>query len=211
MTHRSGPWLGAEAARRLAARDGVEVFARPAGVDVVGLLGHVDIHPPLTIAEIACVQDSFAFEFADDHRAFLAAGLPLGQGWPDWRHGSAEQLRDALTSPVIGVLFDVEHNAFWDHRWGDRPANAGARTRLARGRLARVPQLVPVYGHRYLPAGRGTFGHPVLSIHQTDIICYGTDLVDYMYQEFGFGPGIERTDPRWRPRPTVGFWSELMN
>jgi hypothetical protein len=210
MTHGSGQWLGTEAARRLATRNGADV-APLAGVDVVGLVGYVDIHPPLTETEIARVQDAFAFEFADDHRAFLAAGLPLGQGWPDWRHGSADQLRDALTSPVIGVLFDVEHNAFWHHRWGDRPADASARLRLAQDRLTRVPQMVPVYGHRYLPAGRGSFGHPVLSIHQTDVICYGTDLIDYVYQEFGFGPGAERTDPWWQPRPTVAFWSELID
>ena len=35
--------------------------------------------------------------------------------------------------------------------------------------------MIPVYAHRYLPAGRGTHGHPVLSIWQTDIIVYGTD------------------------------------
>jgi hypothetical protein len=207
MTQRSGQWLGAEAARRLATRDGEEVA--PRNVDVVGLVGHVDIHPPLAEAEIDRIQETFVFEFADDHRAFLAAGLPLGEGWPDWRHGTADQLRDALTSPAIGVLFDVEHNAFWDHSWGNRPADACTRSRLARDKLAEVPQMVPIYGHRYLPAGRGTFGHPVLSIHQTDVICYGMDLVDYVYQEFGFGAGFERTDPRWLPQPTVAFWSAL--
>ena len=39
--------------------------------------------------------------------------------------------------------------------------------------------------HRYLPAGRGNYGHPVLSIYQTDIIVYGTDLADYIDNEFG--------------------------
>jgi hypothetical protein len=208
MTHRSGECLGAEAARRLAARDGIEV-AHPPGV--VGLRGYVELHSPLTQAEITRAQNAFGFEFADDHRAFLATGLPVGDGWPNWRHGTADQLQAALNSPVLGVLFDVEHNAFWDQRWGECPADARARLRLAQHRLAQVPQLVPIYGHRYLPGGRGTFGHPVLSIHQTDIICYGTDLVDYMYQEFDAGTGFERSDPRWQPRPTVAFWSELID
>jgi hypothetical protein len=210
VADRSGEWLGAEAARRLATLDGVEA-SPPHGAEVVGLLGRAELHPPLTDAEFTHVQDSFAFEFADDHRAFLAAGFPLGEGWPDWRHGSAEQLRDALTSPAVGVLFDVEHNAFWHHRWGERPADIRARVQLVGEKLADVPHMVPVYAHRYLPAGRETFGHPVLSIHQTDVICYGTDLVDYVYQEFGAGTGYERTDPRWRPRPTVAFWSELID
>lgn len=208
MTRGSGEWLGAEAARRLTARDGVDVNDRSG---TIGLQRLIELHPPLTEAEIVCVQDAFEFEFANDHRAFLSAGLPLGEGWPDWRHGSADELQAALMSPVLGVLFDVEHNGFWDRRWDARPADARARMRLAQDRLARVPQMVPIYGHRYLPAGRGTFGHPVLSIHQSDIICYGTDLVDYMYQEFDAGVGFERTDPRWRPRPTVAFWSELID
>ena len=38
--------------------------------------------------------------------------------------------------------------------------------RSARYQLARVPQLIPVYSHRYLPGGRGTFGQPVLSLVQ---------------------------------------------
>jgi hypothetical protein len=209
MTHRSGQWLGAEAARRLGTADRVEV-APPAGVEAIGLFGYVEIQPPLADAEIDCIEGTFGFEFADDHRAFLTACLPVGKGWPDWRHGSAEQLHDALTSPVIGVLFDVEHNAFWDRSWGECPADARARSRLARDRLAEVPQMVPIYGHRYLPAGRGTFGHPVLSIHQTDVICYGTDLVDYVYQEFGIGVGVARTNQRWRPQPTVAFWCDLI-
>jgi hypothetical protein len=210
VVHGSGESLGAEAARRLATRDGVEVFP-PHGVEIVGFLGYVELHGPVTDAEFDRLQNGFAFEFADDHRAFLAAGLPSGDGWPDWRHGTAEQLRDALMSPVTGVLFDVEHNVFWDHRWGERPADIRARLQLAAERLAAVPQMVPVYAHRYLPAGRGSFGHPVLSICQTDVICYGTDLVDYVYQEFGAGAGYERNDPLWRPRPTVAFWSELID
>jgi hypothetical protein len=210
MARGSGQWLGADAARLLATGDRAEATPPPR-VETVGLFGYVEIHPPLTDTEITCLQETFVFEFADDHRAFLAAGLPRGERWPDWRHGTAEQLRDALTSPVIGVLFDVEHNAFWDRNWGECPADARARSRLARNKLAQVPQMVPIYGHRYLPAGRGTSGHPVLSIHQTDVICYGTDLVDYVYQEFGFGTGFERTDPRWRPHPTVAFWSESID
>jgi hypothetical protein len=45
--------------------------------------------------------------------------------------------------------------------------------------------MIPVYGHRYLPAGSGGFGHPVLSIYQADIIIYGTDLAAYIDREFG--------------------------
>jgi hypothetical protein len=51
--------LGEEAARRLAQAGGYE------------------IGPGLTDAEFARIERKYEFEFADDHRAFLAAGLPL--------------------------------------------------------------------------------------------------------------------------------------
>lgn len=45
--------------------------------------------------------------------------------------------------------------------------------------------MVPVYSHRYLPAGRDTSAHPVLSIHSLhDTVIYGLDLADYVDREF---------------------------
>ncbi|HEV2637629.1 MAG TPA: hypothetical protein VGX23_20925 [Actinocrinis sp.] len=83
---------------------------------------------------------------------------------------------------------------------------------VARERLALVPQMVPVYGHRYLPPGRGTYGHPVLSMYQTDIVSYGSDLAEYVVKEFG---GAELREVvggagGGELRLAVPFWSELM-
>ncbi|MFC0437881.1 hypothetical protein [Kutzneria buriramensis] len=169
--------------------------------------------PGLTDAEFAAVEDMYGFTFADDHREFLAAALPVDddrvRGWPDWRDGDPAVLRQMLDWPVEGVLFDVEHNVMWDEGWGPQPHTVDERLAIARSRLAGVPRLVPVYGHRYLPAGRGSCGHPVLSVYQTDIIYYGVDLSDYIHQEFG-GPGLERSDPRWQPVATVPFWRDFL-
>lgn len=170
----------------------------------------VDIEPGLTEVELDAVEHRFGFQFADDHREFLAAGLPVGRRWPNWRDDRDEHLRELLAWPVDGVLFDVEHNVFWRSGWGARPVGLADTLMVAREQLTTVPQMVPVYSHRYLPAGRGTFGHPVLSMYQTDIIVYGLDLVDYISQEFGAGAGIDRTDARWRPQVTVAFWRELV-
>ncbi|MFC4071794.1 hypothetical protein [Actinoplanes subglobosus] len=191
MTGITGGELGREAARRLAER------CR-------------DIQPGLTGAEFDRIEQSYGFAFADDHRAFLAAGLPVGGSWPDWRNGDPQVLRDKLTWPVEGVLYDVEHNAYWNNGWGERPAQTSVAVGRARKHLATVPTLVPVYSHRYLPAGRDTSGHPVMSMYQTDIIYYGMNLLDYVYQEFSAGPGIRRSDPRWEPLATVPFWRDLV-
>ncbi|MFD8826852.1 hypothetical protein ACFV1C_31425 [Streptomyces sp. NPDC059605] len=160
------------------------------------------IGPGLTERELDAVEARFGFTFSADHRVFLAAGLPHGSSrWPDWRNGDPEELAGRLAQPVEGVLFDVEHNAFWHPAWPSRPAEKSEALRVARTELENVPQLVPVYGHRYLPGTAGEYGHPVLSVHQTDIILYGNDLADYIQYEFaGRSSGLPA-------RAAVGFWS----
>lgn len=199
--------LGAAAAARLARFEGRECR----------------IAPGLTVAEFARVEAEFGFEFADDHRAFLAAGLPLSipyddppgvfrtssDPWPNWRDGDPEVLRDRLNWPVEGLLFDVEHNVYWDAAWGERPEELGRALEIARVNLADVPKLVPLYAHRYLPDGHGTYGHLVLSVWQTDIICYGADLSDYIEREFG-APRRTLDDAAKSPRATVGFWRDFL-
>ncbi|MFJ4568238.1 hypothetical protein ACIP4U_32085 [Streptomyces caelestis] len=200
MISNEGVRLGAEAARRLAQT------------------GLYEFEPGLTDAEFTRIEREYGFEFADDHRAFLAAGLPVNvppedgqtwsRPWPEWRGGDSDSLRRQLGWPVEGVLLDVEHNGFWYEGWGERPADGTAALATARHHLAEAPVLVPVYAHRYLPAGRGGFGHPVLSMWQTDIIYYGLDLADYMHQEFDEARG--EVDDGWSPRTTAPFWRDLL-
>lgn len=192
MTETTGAALGEEAARRVARK-------------------RRDIQPGLTDAEFDQIERRYGFEFADDHGAFLAVCLPVGsRNWPDWRNGDPEDLRHKLAWPIEGVIFDVEHNAYWHGGWGERPAESAAAVELAREHLSTVPTLVPVYSHRYLPAGRGAPSHPVLSVYQTDIIYYGMNLLDYVYQEFSAGPGINRSESQWQPQATVPFWREFL-
>ncbi|MEU6432461.1 hypothetical protein ABZ860_41705 [Microbispora sp. NPDC046973] len=199
MTGRKGSQLGMEAAHRLAQ------------------LGCCEIEEGLSEAELTRIEHEYGFEFADDHRAFLAAGLPVhgprkeGQTWenpwPDWRNGDPDALRKHVEWPVDYLLWDVEHG-HWRSSWGKRPNDSLEAVELARVRLADVPRMVPVYGHRFLPAGRGTLGHPVLSMWGTDIIYYGTDLLDYIDQEFR-NPRPEHVET-WQPHATVSFWQDYL-
>lgn len=164
----------------------------------------VSVGPGLSDGEVGVVQDRFGFRFAADRRSFLQAGLPLGRGWPDWRGGDAEELRGWLEQPVSGVLFDVKQG-FWYPGWGERPEGRREAVRLAEMRLRDVPQLVPVYSHRYLPGIADQSGHPVLSVHQTDIVYYGNDLADYLHREFG-DPSAD-LGGAWA---SVPFWSYFL-
>jgi hypothetical protein len=180
--------------------------------------GHYEIGPGLTDEEFTRVERDYDLEFADDHRAFLAAGLPLNRPaekgqtrakpWPDWRDGSPGDLHQQLGWPVEGALFDVGNNALWHPSWGQRPVELSQALSTARRHLAQAPAMIPVYAHRYLPAGQGTYGHPVLSMYQTDIIIYGHDLADYVDNEFGSAE--RRIGADWTPPPMVPFWSEFL-
>ena len=188
MTAQSSPPLTLEAAR-----------------DLQRLL-RAEIGPGLTERELDTVERRFGFTFSADHRVFLAAGLPNGsRRWPDWRNGDPEDLAEWLFQPVEGVLFDVEHNSFWHPDWSPRPAETSDALQVARSELASVPPLVPIYSHRYLPGTAGECGHPVLSVHQTDIIIYGNDLSDYVHHEFAGRAS------RLPAQATVGFWSYFVN
>ena len=165
--------------------------------------GRSPIKPGLTDDEFAAIEARFGFTFADDHRAFLAAGLPTGRRWVDWRDGDPDELRERLAWPVEGVLYDVEQNDFWYAGWGPRPADPVQAAGTAKALLLTAPRLIPVYSHRFLPAGRGAAGHPVLSVMQTDVICYGADLLDYLQVEFAGAKAAPC-------RSTVDFWSRLV-
>lgn len=207
MVISAGEALGVRAARQLAQLEGRDCR----------------IEPGLTDAEFDRCEAQFGFEFADDHRAFLSAGLPVSiieddppgvirtyrDPWPDWRDGDPDVLRSRLDWPVEGVLFDVEHNVFWPDEWGERPAELQQALDVARGYLAAVPKLVPIYGHRYLPAGHGSHGHLVMSVWQTDIIVYGDDLADYIRREFAASPEV-LSDALPNARATVEFWRDFL-
>lgn len=67
--------------------------------------------------------------------------------------------------------------------------------------------MIPVYAHRCLAAGRGTFGTPVYSNWQTDVIYYGIDLVRYIAREFG---GKSELDADRESIERVSFWDDLV-
>ena len=160
----------------------------------------------LSTSERQQVEARYRVRFPPDLSAFLSAGLPIGNGFPDWRNEDLTQIADRLAWPADGICFDIEHAGFWWPEWGQQPSSLDDAFRLARARVAEAPQLVPLYGHRYLPAEPYESGNPVLSVYQTDIIYYGSDLRSWLAVEFGgAAAGAAAANRRH-----IRFWSELV-
>lgn len=145
----------------------------------------VELSPGLTPGELADVERRFGFEFGADHRDLLLAAVPVDRGWVDWRRDPEAEIRHRLAGPMDGILFDVSHDAFWAASWGPRPSSERDALEQARREVESWPTLIPIFGHRYVPAAPIRPGAPVFSVMQSDVIYYGADLFEYVRREFG--------------------------
>jgi hypothetical protein len=170
---------------------------------IAELLGRVEFDPGLTDAEVERTQQQFDFVFPPDLRELLQVALPRGTQFPDWRSGDVARLRDWLDVPRRGILFDVEYNDYWHPDLNARPCMLEDALSVASEGVKAAPRLIPVFGHRMIPAEPHQAGNPVFSIHQADIICYGFDLADYLRREFSL-EGREAWPDEIRP---IRFWS----
>ena len=161
----------------------------------------------LSSAEFDSVEQRFGFVFPPDLGALLTLGLPVSEGFPNWRSGPHEELQQRLERPTEGICFDIEHNAFWYEPWGARPDDLEQAIDLARSHLATAPRLVPVYSHRYIVAEPSRAGNPILSVVQADIVCYGADLEDYLRREFGEDRSPQ---PQADATGSVPFWGDIV-
>jgi hypothetical protein len=166
----------------------------------------INLQSGLSEQELSAIEARFGISFNPAHRALLAAALPAGEDWMDWRHGAVDVLRRRLNWPIDGIVFDVHQNGFWPRSWGPRPTTPADAERAARQHLERVPPLIPVYSHRCTPAAPAPVGSPVFSVYQSDVIVYGDNLLDYVAREFGVGPRVPTPEDQ---QPKISFWSSL--
>lgn len=167
--------------------------------------------PGLTAAEIDAIEKMYAFEFPPDLKSFLMFALPVNKGFINWRHASSETIKERLNWPYEGMRFDVEANTFWLKEWGDKPHDINEAFRILRKAIDEAPLLIPVAGHRYLPASPNEANNPVFSVYQSDIVYYGIDLQDYLENEFSYyfrGPN-EFSSPRLDLPKHISFWTIL--
>jgi hypothetical protein len=156
----------------------------------------------LTDEEIKLTEIRYGFRFPPDLKSFLQAALPVSPRFPNWRSGRPEDIKKMLDMPKDGVLFDVEHNGFWSEDWGKQPEQMEDALVQVNELFKTAPVLIPVYGHRMLPAEPHDSGNPVFSVHQTDIIVYGNCLADYFMMEWDLPGETVKKDAR-----PIKFWN----
>jgi hypothetical protein len=165
----------------------------------------VSIQRGLSDEELSTIENRFGFQFPPDLKGLLRLGLPVSEKFPDWRNGIPEELNERLNWPFDGMCFDIQHNKFWVDEWGAKPTQLPEAFAVARKQVDKAPRLVPIFGHRYIPAEPNEAGNPVFSVYQTDIICYGNDLASYLSAEFKFeNPFPIPSEPKY-----IRFWGDL--
>jgi hypothetical protein len=162
----------------------------------------------LSEQDLLQVERVHGFRFPPDLRDLLSTVLPAGPRFPDWRHPESNELRQQLAWPFDGIAFDIEHDSFWWNEWGPRPSELPNALSVARAAVALAPRLIPIHGHRYLPAEPDLPGNPVFSVYQTDIIYYGSNLRRYLACEFGDLEWAEATSKTHR---RIRFWTDLVD
>lgn len=150
--------------------------------------------------ELREAQDRYGVRFPPDLVELLLDRRPV-DGW-DWRTDDAG-IRRALEHPLIGLLYDLEHNDLWWPEWGERPPSAGERAEVLTAIVDAAPRLIPLIGHRYIPEQPHESGNPVFSVMQSDIIYYGANLHQYLNNEFHEPCQIGKTRE-------IAFWSEMV-
>lgn len=168
----------------------------------------IRFEPGLSDKEIKFIQRWYEIDFPPDFRAFLQTALPVGSDFPDWRNGNSNSLKTSLLWPADGICFDVQHNDLWfSELFGDRPTSLEAALKIVRRKVAEAPQLIPIYAHRFIPSKPHLPGNPVFSVYQTDIIYYGSDLADYLSNEFK----IDNPSPRPEVERRIDFWEYFVS
>lgn len=157
-----------------------------------------------TSGELEMAQERYGLRFPPDLIELLLDRRPL-DGW-DWRNDDAG-IRRALSHPLDGLLFDLEHNDLWWPEWGERPSSPEERARVLTAVVGAAPRLMPLIAHRYIPETPREVGNPVFSVMQSDVIYYGANLAEYFANEFAYewGATFNIGSPRRIP-----FWSDLV-
>jgi len=161
--------------------------------------------------ETILVETKFGICFPPDLKSFLQMALPVSKPFVNWRAGlngvdEEKEIVSRIQWPWDGLMFDLEHDGYWNESWGVKPDTFEQKIEVAKKQFNNYPKLVPIYAHRYIPSRPCELGNPVFSVYQMDIIYYGVNLVDYFSNEFHLYMPPSIVVPEKPKR--IEFWSD---
>ena len=167
---------------------------------------NIEFKPGLSQTQIEAIQKQFEIIFPPDLKFFLSYAVPVGKNFPDWYSIKSTELLEIIRWPLKGILFDIQHDQFWPEDWGVKPTLLDEALMVAKTEISKVPPLIPIYAHRFIPSEPSLEGNPILSVYQTDIVYYGHDLPSYFSNEFGVpNPYVEAESYR-----VIRFWTDII-
>lgn len=129
------------------------------------------------------------------------------RGFPAWRnlsHYNVERIKERIDAPLKGLLWSAQTDC-WLDSWGKRPQTAEEITARIKEASCGAPRLIPIYSHRYMPMLEGAENPPVISTVGFDIIYYGSELKNYLRNEF-----IDKEEFPKSKCMYIPFWSDII-
>lgn len=169
---------------------------------------NIKLEEGLNYEQINNIKKVYGIIFPKTLEMFLMTVLPVSEGFYNWRDFSNEnvkKIKEMINYPqqyISSMVDEIE----WNDKWGREPNNDVKRNKIINDRLKEAPQLIPFFSHRYIPNVKDD-NPPIISIHGSDIIYYGKDLVHYIEEEFGDIRGDEIDAENFN---YIQFWSDIM-
>lgn len=162
----------------------------------------------LADSEVSLIESTFEFTFPEDLKAFLQTALPVSPSFLNWRAAlkNPKIALERLAIPLEDLLLVVQKYNFWLEVWGERPTDFAEQKEVFLTHYAQYPTLIPIYSHRFMPSMPTTAGNPVFSMVGTDIIHYGSNLYNYLINEFYLD--LPQNNKQLKNIP---FWSYLVD
>ena len=174
---------------------------------------NIQLNVGMTENEITKAEEFYGIEFPKDMKEMLMNFVPISNGFYNWNDYSDEnisRIKDMIEWPYEGIIYDIENNEFWLEEFGKCPKNIEDRIQMFKKYIAenevQIPKLIPINSHRYVISGK-VADYPIISVYQTDIIYYGSNLLEYFENEFNHTYNITNIANIKR----IPFWNQIID
>ena len=169
------------------------------------LKNKVRLIPGMTEKEISYAEEFYNIKFPNNYKEMLMNFVPVSNGFYNWNDYSKENvnlIKNMLELPYEDIIFDIRENDFWLEQIGEHSNDVEERIKMFNNYKNNIPKIIPIYSHRYVISDNNV-EYPVISIHQTDVIYYGANLLEYFENEFNKTYNISKINK-------ISFWSDII-